>query len=185
MFESLKKLKYGVRVMLSRGGGQPETVDVNGRPTVVMHNGDGTPFIYLHSTLGEAAMWLPFFQTWSKQFRVVVPTHPGFGQSGGFDEIDTIEDMAFHYIELLDILGLEQVCLGGVQPGRLDRGGGGLPLAGARQTVVDRRRAGSVGGGSADAGFVSLPQRPAQDARAVVSRPDFGYRQADNRRQAR
>jgi pimeloyl-ACP methyl ester carboxylesterase len=117
MFESLKKLKYGVRVMLSRGGGQPETVAVNGRPTVVMHNGDGTPFIYLHSTLGEAAMWLPFFQTWSKQFRVVVPTHPGFGQSGGFDEIDTIEDMAFHYIELLDILGLEQVCLGGCSLG--------------------------------------------------------------------
>jgi pimeloyl-ACP methyl ester carboxylesterase len=117
MFEMLRKLKYRARVLLSRSGGQPETVDVNGRPTTVMHNGEGAPFIYLHSTLGEAALWLPFFQTWSKLFRVLVPTHPGFGQSGGFDEIDSIEDMAFHYIEMLDVLGLDQVCLGGVSLG--------------------------------------------------------------------
>src|SRR5207248_6041406 len=67
------------------------------------------------------SLWLPFYQTWSKQCRVLVPTHPGFGQSGGFDEIDTIEDMAFHYVELLDTLGLEQVCLGGVSLGEIGR----------------------------------------------------------------
>jgi pimeloyl-ACP methyl ester carboxylesterase len=117
MFDTFKKLTYGVRVMLSRGGGQPETIEINGRQTVLMHSGQGAPFVYLHSTLGEAAMWLPFYQTWSKQFRILVPTHPGFGQSGGFDEIDTIEDMAFHYVELFDALGLEQVCLGGVSLG--------------------------------------------------------------------
>ena len=117
MFEKLKKLKYGVRVLLSRGGGQPETIDVAGRPTVLMHSGEGTPFVYLHSTLGEAFMWLPFYQTWARQFRVLVPTHPGFGKSGGFDQIDTIEDMAFHYVELFDALGLEEVYLGGVSLG--------------------------------------------------------------------
>ena len=46
-----------------------------------------------------------------------MPTHPGFGQSGGFDQIDTIDDMAFHYVELFDALGLEEVCLGGVSLG--------------------------------------------------------------------
>jgi pimeloyl-ACP methyl ester carboxylesterase len=117
MFDKLKKLKYGVRVLLSRGGGQPETIDVAGRPTVLMHGGDGPPFVYLHSTLGEAFLWLPFYQAWAKQFRVLVPTHPGFGKSGGFDQIDTIEDMAFHYVELLDALGLDEVCLGGVSLG--------------------------------------------------------------------
>ena len=70
MFDRLKKLKYGARVLLSRNSGQPETVAINGRPTVLMHAGEGTPFVYLHSTLGEAAMWLPFFQTWAKRFRV-------------------------------------------------------------------------------------------------------------------
>ena len=117
MFEMLRKLKFGARVLLSRSGGQPETIDVNGRSTAIMHNGGGTPFVYLHSALGEAALWLPYYQSWSKQFRVLVPQHPGFGQSGGFDEIDTIEDLAFHYIELLDVLGLDQVCLGGVSLG--------------------------------------------------------------------
>jgi pimeloyl-ACP methyl ester carboxylesterase len=46
-----------------------------------------------------------------------VPTHPGFGKSGGFEQIDTIEDMAFHYVELFDALGLDEICLGGVSLG--------------------------------------------------------------------
>jgi pimeloyl-ACP methyl ester carboxylesterase len=117
MFERLKKLKYGVRVLLSSGGGQPETISVNGRSVVLMHGGQGAPFVYLHSTLGEAFRWLPFYQTWSKSFRVLVPTHPGFGQSGGFDQLGAIEDMAFHYVELFDALGLDEVLLGGVSLG--------------------------------------------------------------------
>jgi pimeloyl-ACP methyl ester carboxylesterase len=117
MFDTLKKLRYGARVWLSRNNGQPETIEINGRPTVILQSGEGTPFVYLHSTLGESFMWLPFYQAWSKQFRVLVPTHPGFGKSGGFDQIDTIEDMAFHYVELFDALGLEEVVLGGVSLG--------------------------------------------------------------------
>ncbi|MCI0380761.1 MAG: alpha/beta hydrolase [Gemmataceae bacterium] len=117
MLKFLKKLKYGARVLLSKGGGQEETIDVAGRSTVMRHGGEGPPFVYLHSGLGESFMWLPFFQTWSKKFRVLVPTHPGFGNSGGFDQIDNIEDMAFHYVEMFDALGLEEVCLGGVSIG--------------------------------------------------------------------
>ena len=103
--------------MLAKGGGQPETIDVAGRSTVIKHAGEGTPFVYLHSTLDESVLWLPFYQTWAKKFRVLVPTHPGFGQSGGFDQIDTIEDMAFHYVELFDALGLDEVVLGGCSLG--------------------------------------------------------------------
>src|SRR5262249_6620332 len=43
--------------------------------------------------------------------------HPGFHRSGGFEQIDTIEDMAFHYVELFDELGLDEVVLGGVSLG--------------------------------------------------------------------
>jgi pimeloyl-ACP methyl ester carboxylesterase len=117
MFETLRKLKYGARVLLSRSGGQPETIAVNGRPTVLMHAGEGAPFVYLHSTLGESFMWLPFYQAWAKQFRVLVPTHPGFGRSGSLEGIDSIEDMAFHYVGLFDALGLDEVILGGVSLG--------------------------------------------------------------------
>lgn len=117
MFKKFQQLKYGMRVLLSKGGGQPETIDVAGHPTVLLHGGDGPPFVYLHSTLGESMMWLPFHQALAKKFRVLAPLHPGFGQSGGFDQIDTIADMAFHYVELFDALGLEEVVLGGVSLG--------------------------------------------------------------------
>ena len=59
MFKVLQKLKYGARVLLSRGGGTPETIDVAGRATVTMHGGEGQTFVYLHSTLGESLRWLP------------------------------------------------------------------------------------------------------------------------------
>jgi pimeloyl-ACP methyl ester carboxylesterase len=117
MFDTFKKLAYGARVLLSKGGGQPETIAVAGNSIVLMHGGDGPPFVYLHSSIGESFMWLPFYQRLAKQFHVFVPTHPGFGQSAGFDKIDTIDDMAFHYVELLDALGLEEVILGGVSLG--------------------------------------------------------------------
>ncbi len=117
MRKLFQKLKYGARVFLSRKGGEPETIEVRGRSTAILHGGDGPPLVYLHSTLGEGVRWLPFMQQWTKDFTVYVPTHPGFGQSGGFDEIADIEDMAFHYLELFDTLGLEEVHLGGVSLG--------------------------------------------------------------------
>ena len=117
MLNFLKKIQYGARVLLAKGSGQTETVDIVGRPTVIMSGGTGAPFLYLHSALGESVMWLPFYQAWAKRYRVLVPTHPGFGQSGGFDQIDTVEDMAFYYVEMLDALGLDEVILGGVSLG--------------------------------------------------------------------
>jgi pimeloyl-ACP methyl ester carboxylesterase len=117
MYKAFKKLQYGARVLLSRGGGEPETIPLNGRSISILHGGEGPPFVYLHSTLGESFMWFPFYQSWAKRFRVLVPTHPGFHKSEGFDRIDSIEDMAFHYIELLDALGLEEVILGGASLG--------------------------------------------------------------------
>jgi pimeloyl-ACP methyl ester carboxylesterase len=117
MFKTFKKLKYGARVLLARSGGEAETITVAGRSTIIKHAGEGPPFVYLHSTLDESFQWFPFYQAWAKEFRVLVPTHPGFGQSKGFEQIDTIEDMAFHYVELLDALGLETVILGGVSLG--------------------------------------------------------------------
>lgn len=104
-------------MLLSARGGEAEAVDVFGRATVVRRGGDGPPFVYLHSTLGESVRWLPFHQAWSKRFTVYSPLHPGFGSSAGFDRISSIEDMAFHYVELLDTLGLDQVILGGVSLG--------------------------------------------------------------------
>jgi pimeloyl-ACP methyl ester carboxylesterase len=82
-----------------------------------MNGGSGPPLVYLHSTLGESFLWLPFYQELARSFHVYAPTHPGFPGSGGLDQIDTVEDMAFHYVELFDALGFEEVILGGVSLG--------------------------------------------------------------------
>ncbi len=116
MFKFLNKLRYAARVLLSKGG-EPEVIDVAGRPTMILHGGDGPPFVYLHSSLGESFRWLPFYDAWARHFTVYVPSHPGFHQSGGFDAIDNVEDVAFHYVELFDALGFEEVILGGVSLG--------------------------------------------------------------------
>jgi pimeloyl-ACP methyl ester carboxylesterase len=117
MFEALKKLKYGARVFLSRKGGEAEVVDVAGRKVELRHGGEGPPFVYLHSSLGESARWLPFHQAWARHFTVYSPLHPGFGQSTGFDQVNSVEDLAFHYAELFDALGLGEVILGGASLG--------------------------------------------------------------------
>ncbi len=116
MFDLFKKLRYGARVLLA-GKGQTEVLDLAGRATVLMSGGEGPPFVYLHSSLGESFRWLPFYQSWARHFTVHVPTHPGFGKSGGLELIDNVEDLAFHYVELFDALGLGEVVLGGTSLG--------------------------------------------------------------------
>src|SRR4051794_2992794 len=116
MLDVFRKLAYAARVALSRSG-EPQTLDVAGRAVTLMHGGDGLPFVYLHSSLGESVRWLPFHDLWAKSFAVYAPQHPGFGTSGGFDDMRNIEDMAFAYVELFDALGLDKVVLGGVSLG--------------------------------------------------------------------
>lgn len=115
MLNTLKKLAYGARMLLSRSG-ELSIVDIAGTPTQIRRGGEGPPFFYLHSALGET-IWLPFLERWSKAFTVYAPAHPGFAQSQGFEGVATIEDLAFHYIDLLDTLGIEQAALGGVSLG--------------------------------------------------------------------
>ena len=115
MFDFLRKLKYGARVLLSRSG-ELEMVTLRGRAVQMHRGGTGPPFVYLHSALGET-LWLPYLEAWAREFEVFAPAHPGFAASEGFDQIDTIEDYVFHYADLFDHLGLKQVNLGGVSLG--------------------------------------------------------------------
>lgn len=115
MLDAFKKMAYGARVFLARSG-QTSLVDVAGRPTQVRHGGSGPPLVYLHSAIGET-VWLPFLERWARHFAVYAPAHPGYAKSEGIEQIDTMDDMVFHYAELFDALGLDQVNLGGVSLG--------------------------------------------------------------------
>ena len=73
-------------------------VEVHRKRTQILRGGSGPPLLYLHSAGGEVA-WLPFFEQLAERFDVIVPAHPGFAESEGLDQIDSMEDLVFHYID--------------------------------------------------------------------------------------
>jgi pimeloyl-ACP methyl ester carboxylesterase len=60
---------------------------------------------------------MPFHAELARHFTVYVPAHPGFAVSTGLDDIHDMDDLAWHTIDLLDILGLERVPLVGFSLG--------------------------------------------------------------------
>jgi pimeloyl-ACP methyl ester carboxylesterase len=111
VFEKLKLLQYGARVKL-HGSDKEFMINADGRQTQVLRGGKGEPLVYLHSAIGET-LWLPFHQTLSDHFDLIAPSHPGFGLSAGYEEIDNIEDMVFHYLDLFESLKLDRFNLVG------------------------------------------------------------------------
>ncbi len=87
---------------------QTTFVDVRGRRTQLMTGGQGPPLLYLHSAAGETE-WTRWHDALAQQFKVYAPAHPGFALSEGLEEIDDIHDMAWHCVDLLDAVGLENV----------------------------------------------------------------------------
>jgi pimeloyl-ACP methyl ester carboxylesterase len=84
------------------------SLDVRGRKTELRRDGDGPPLLYLHAVGGDLD-GLPALDALAADHTVLMPLHPGFGGSTGLEEIDSIEDLAFHYVDLLDALGLGAV----------------------------------------------------------------------------
>ena len=79
--------------------------DINGVHAVVLSIGSGPPLVFLHGTgtfTGfEAA------RGWAKHRRVIIPYHPGFGDSGDAPGLEDIGDYVLHYMDLFDALGLD------------------------------------------------------------------------------
>ena len=95
---------------------QESFVTVAGCKTRLMRGGSGEPLLFLHGARGASA-WLPFWETLSKRFDVIVPEHPGFGGSDMPDWLDNTGDLAYFYLDLIEALELTQVNLAGVSLG--------------------------------------------------------------------
>ncbi len=93
-----------------------EFLDIRGKKIQMLSGGSGEPLLYLHSAGGEV-VWLPFFEQLAQHYTVYVPGHPGFSQSEGLDQIDSIEDLVFHYTDLMDQVGLDQPYVVGLSLG--------------------------------------------------------------------
>lgn len=82
----------------------------------IMRGGRGEKLLFLHGARG-ASSWLPFMETLSQRFDLIVPEHPGFGGSDTPDWLDNVGDLAYFYLDLIDALKLERVNLAGVSLG--------------------------------------------------------------------
>lgn len=83
-------------------------IDVRGGTTELRRGGTGEPLLYLHAVGGDTE-GLAALDELARERAVLMPMHPGFGGSQGIDAIDSIEDMAFHYLAVLDALKLDTV----------------------------------------------------------------------------
>jgi pimeloyl-ACP methyl ester carboxylesterase len=75
-------------------------------------SGEGAAVLFLHGGAG-LSVWTPFFQQLAKGHRLIVPEHPGFGQSDNPDWLKSVSDLALFYLDLIDEMGLGQVHLVG------------------------------------------------------------------------
>jgi pimeloyl-ACP methyl ester carboxylesterase len=78
----------------------PTFLTLQGVRLEVVERGQGRPILWLHGEEGldpEA----PFLDLLAGLGRVIAPSHPGFGHSPGADSIDTVDDLAYLYLDLL------------------------------------------------------------------------------------
>jgi pimeloyl-ACP methyl ester carboxylesterase len=85
------------------------TIAVGGCRIQLTRAGAGEPLLYLHGASGAA--WLPFLQTLTARYDVIAPEHPGFGESDTPDWLDTIHDLAYFYLDVIEQLELDNVHL--------------------------------------------------------------------------
>ena len=92
-----------------------EHMSVNGIDTAVFTAGEGPPLVFFHGagTVTGFDCMLPL----AERFRLIVPHHPGFGASADDPSIDDIHDYVRHYLDLFDLLGVEELSLGGLSMG--------------------------------------------------------------------
>jgi pimeloyl-ACP methyl ester carboxylesterase len=87
-------------------------LDVRGVRTHLLKGGRGRPLLVLHPEFG-ANMWAPYHDALAARFQVLAPDHLGFGESERPDWLDGIDDLVFHYLDLLDQLAIERLSIVG------------------------------------------------------------------------
>ena len=92
-----------------------QALDVRGTAGRDAAAGRGARLLFLHGA-GGGGRWLTFQARLPSASRCA-PSHPGHGGSPAAEWIEHISDLAFHYLDLLDALGLERVHLVGASFG--------------------------------------------------------------------
>ncbi len=87
-------------------GSTRRLIDTDGLPTAVRDGGDGVPIVWLG---GEKAArgWLPVYAELAAEHRIIVPDHPGFGETTLPDHFNDFTDLVRHYDRLFELLDLD------------------------------------------------------------------------------
>ncbi len=96
-------------------------LQVGERKVWVLQHGTGDPLLYLHGFAdvhGVTEGWLPFHEQLSRRQHLIAPAHPGCAHTDENNDIEVIDDVVFHYLEVIDALGLQRfdlvgACVGG------------------------------------------------------------------------
>lgn len=85
---------------------------VQGRTVQLFDSGSGEPLLYLHGAAdmhGAAADPFAFHEALAGKFKLIAPAHPGCVGTDEDDSLESIDDLVFHTLEVMDALGLERV----------------------------------------------------------------------------
>lgn len=77
-----------------------EHIDVQGLSLEVLTGGTGDPLVVLHDQEYLNTEW-PYLDRLAERYSVLVPSHPGFGGSALPDNMDSVEDVAYTYLDFL------------------------------------------------------------------------------------
>jgi pimeloyl-ACP methyl ester carboxylesterase len=92
-----------------------EKLKVDGVDTVVYTAGTGDPLVFFHGA--GTVDGHDFAEPWTDKFKVIVPYHPGFGESGDDATFTSLHDYVMHYLNLFDMLKLDKFNLVGLSLG--------------------------------------------------------------------
>lgn len=149
-----------------------ERIDVKGRRVEAYMAGSGPTLLFLHphDYFTQHKSWLVDL---ARHFRVIAPRSPGFGQTPLPDGFRTIDDQAYHVLDLIDALKLTDITLVGASMG------GWIALetcVRSTQHIARLALIGSTGvkfGGREDRDFADIYALPARDVlRLLFHSPD-------------
>src|SRR5688572_10683631 len=85
-----------------------DTVRIGDIDLELFEGGSGAPLFLLHGGQGFSADH-PYVGPLARERRLLAPSHPGFGRSTQPDWIDSVDDIAHVYLDLLALLGLDKI----------------------------------------------------------------------------
>jgi pimeloyl-ACP methyl ester carboxylesterase len=92
------------------------TIAIQGIDVPIVRQGTGRPLLLLHGGDGPQGLG-PLLTRLAERFEVIAPTHPGFAGTAIPEHFDTLADLVYLYLDLLEALDLHDVMLMGLSMG--------------------------------------------------------------------